>query len=153
MITRMNMLAGGSGRKLFAFVSLCSSLAFGGGCSSSPAASQPQFTAMPTLLGGWGGGHQNYVTILGPVTGTGSKSFTIPARTGLGAWVGCIGKGLVWLKGAISGGAACGDGSTWAGSLTQPTHLRIGQKVAVRIIAAPGVRWEFRIDGTPPQAS
>jgi len=99
------------------------------------------------------GGEANYVTILGPVTGTGSKTFTIAARIGIADWLGCIGKGLVWLRSpAGSFAAACGDGGTWAGGQTQPTHLRAGQKITVRVIAALTTRWELRIDGTP-QAS
>jgi hypothetical protein len=98
-------------------------------------------------------GEANYVTILGPVTGTGSETFTIVARAGIAAWLGCIRKGLTWLRSpAVTLAAACDDGGTWAGGQTQPTHLRAGQKIAVRVVAASTTRWEFRIDGTP-QAS
>ena len=80
--------------------------------------SQPQFTAMPLLSQA----EANYVTILGPITGTGSKTFTIVARAGIAAWLGCIGKGLAWFRGpALTFAAACGDGGTWAGSQTQST--------------------------------
>ena len=83
-----------------------------------------------------------YTTILGPVTGAGSRTFTV--------LVGCIGKGLVWLKSPVgSFAAACGDGSAFGGELTQPTHARPGQKVTVRIVAPATIRWELRIDGAP----
>jgi hypothetical protein len=147
----MNVLAGGSVAKLLSIFVLSSALAFSGSCSAPQAVSRPQFTAMPLL--GQGGEEANYVTILGPVTGTGSKTFTIMARTGISAWLGCIGKGLVWLRSpAGSFAAACDDGGVWGGGQTQPTHLRAGQKITVRVIAALTTRWELRIDGTP-QAS
>jgi hypothetical protein len=139
----MNVLAGGSVPKLLLIFMLSSALAFSSSCSAPQAVSRPQFEAMPPL------NHGN-VTIVGPVTGTGSKTFTIPARTGIAVWLGCIGKGLVRLTGpAVSFGAVCGDGGIWAGGQTQPTHLRAGQKVAVRVVAASTTRWELRIDGTP----
>ena len=147
----MNVLAGGSVPKLLLIFMLSSALDFSSSCSAPQAASRPQFTAMPPL--GQKGDEANYVTILGPVTGTGSKTFTIVARTGIAAWLGCIGKGLVWLRSpAGSFAAACNDGGVWAGGQTQPTHLRTGQKITVRVIAALTTRWELRIDGTP-QAS
>ena len=65
--------------------------------------------------------------------------------------LGCIGKGLVWVRSAAgSFAAACADdGGTFAGGLTRATHLSSGQKIAVRVVAAAGTRWELRIDGTP----
>jgi hypothetical protein len=145
----MKVLGAGRVPKLFFIFMLSSALAFSSSCSAPQPVSQPQFTAMPPL----GADEANYVTILGPVTGNGSRTFTIAARTGIGATLGCIGKGLVWLRSPVgSFAAACGDGGVWDGGGTQPTHLRAGQKVMVRVVAASTTRWELRIDGTP-QAS
>ena len=145
----MNLLVGGSMPKLLLIFMFSSALAFSSSCSAPQAVSQPQFTAMPLLSPE----EANYVTILGPITGTGSKTFTIVARTGIAAWLGCIGKGLAWLRSpADTFDVACDDGGTWAGGKPQPTHLRAGQTITVRIVAGSTTRWELRIDGTP-QAS
>jgi hypothetical protein len=144
----MDVLSGGSVPKLVLIFMLSSALAFSSSCSAPRAMSRPQFTAMPPV---WPGedAKANYVTILGPVTGTGAKTFTIPARTGIDITLGCIGKGLVWIRSPVASfAAACADGGVWAGGRTQPTHLRAGQKIAVRVVAARSTRWELRIDGT-----
>jgi hypothetical protein len=123
----MNVLAGGSVPKLLLIFMLSSALAFSSSCSAPHAVSRPQFTAMPLL--GQGGEEANYVTILGPVTGTGSKTFTIMARTGISAWLGCIGKGLVWLRSpAGSFAAACDDGGVWGGVKPSPRICGPGRK-------------------------
>jgi hypothetical protein len=142
----MPVLAAGRARKSL-LAGAVVALALASGCGAPATVSQPQFTAMP-LLDSWGA-HVNYVTILGPETGTGSKTFTITARAGVGAWISCIGKGVALLNGPVTVGAACGDGSTWAGGRTQPTHWRAGQRIAVHVVAPSTTRWEFRIDGTP----
>jgi hypothetical protein len=146
----MNALTGGTWRKCFLVIMLASALVFTSSCSApqSVPRPRPQFTAMPLLIQ-WG--KPNYVTIMGPVTRTGSKTFTISARTGIAAWLGCIGKGIVWLSGPLALTAVCGDGDggAWGGALTEPTHMRPGQKVTVRVVAPATATWELRIDGTP----
>jgi hypothetical protein len=53
-------------------------------------------------------------TILGPVTGVGSKAFTISSRPAVGIYLGCIGKGLMWVRSPVGTFAvACGDGVRW----------------------------------------
>jgi hypothetical protein len=118
-------------------------LAFIAGCA---APRPPQFSPMPPP------GQQEkpgYTTILGPVSGSGSKTYTVSARPGIAEWIGCIGKGMAWMTRPYSAGAICGSGNAFAGGLTQPTHFRRGQKLTVRITAPATVRWEFRIDGAP----
>jgi hypothetical protein len=131
---------------LFVFV-LASALAFTSSCSAPQAVPQPRFKPMPPpgQLDKPG-----YTTILGPVTGVGPRTFTIVARPGIAAWLGCIGKGLVWLRSPVGTfAAACANGGAFAGGLTHPTHVRPGQKVTVRVVAPATIRWELRIDGTP----
>jgi hypothetical protein len=147
----MNVPATGGLRKWLFVGMLSCALAFSSACSAPQAVSQPQFTAIPPP-GQDGTSGTNYVAILGPASGSGSETFTVAARTGMAAWLGCIGKGVAWIKGPITVAAACSDGGTWAGGVTQPTHLRAGQKVSMRVVAPATTRWEFRIDGTP-QAS
>lgn len=114
------------------------------GCAGPP---PPQFSPMPPL------GQQekpDYRSILGPVSGSGSKTFIVTARPGIAVWLGCIGKGTVWMKSPVAATAICGhSGNAFVGGLTQPTHYRRGQKLTVRVVGPATVRWEFRIDGAP----
>ncbi|HXB48449.1 MAG TPA: hypothetical protein VNW50_11865 [Streptosporangiaceae bacterium] len=116
-------------------------LALVAGCTGPP---PRQFSPMPPQ------GQQEkpgYTTILGPVSGRGSKTFTISARPGIAVWLGCIGQGTVWMTRPVAVGAICHSGNGFAGGLTQPTHYRHGQKLTVRIVGPATDRWEFRIDG------
>jgi hypothetical protein len=114
------------------------------GCAAPP---QLQFSPLPPP------GQQerpDYTTILGPVSGSGSKTFTISARPGIAIWLGCIGKGMVRMTLPKAVGAICGrSGNAFAGGLTQQTHYRRGQKLTVRIVGPATGSWEFRIDGRP----
>ena len=144
----MNVRAVASLSKWLLVFALASALAFTTSCSTPRAVSQPQFEAMPPPP--W----PNYTTILGPVTGTGSRTFTISARTGIAELFSCIGKGPVWARSPVMTiDAICGHGDTVAGEQTQPTHLRPGQKITVRVVAPATTRWELRIDGTPQAGS
>lgn len=114
------------------------------GCAAPP---QPQFSPMPTP------GQQekpDYTPILGPVSGSGSQTFTISARPGIAMWLGCIGQGMVWMTLPKAVGAICGrSGNAFVFGLTQPTHYRRWQKLTVRIVGPATDKWEFRIDGPP----
>jgi hypothetical protein len=119
-------------------------LTFIAGCAGPQT---PQFSQMPPP----GQSEEpDYTTILGPVSGSGSKTFTVAARPGIAEWIGCIGKGgEAWITRPFAAGVICDGGNAFAGGLTQPTHYRRGQILTVRITAPPTVRWEFRIDGAP----
>ncbi len=147
----MNAQDDGSLSKWLLVFVLASALAFTSSCSTPRAVPQPQFKPIPPpgQLDKPG-----YTTILGPVTGSGTRTFTISARPGIAAWLGCIGKGLAWLRSPVGTFAAgCSDGGVFAGGVTQPTSVRPGQKVTVRVVAPPTTRWQLRIDGTPQARS
>jgi hypothetical protein len=147
----MNLRVVGSAPRWLPIFMLASALALTSSCSTPQAVPQPQFSAMQPPAQWY---KPNYTTILGPVTGTGPRIFIIPARPGIAAWLGCIGKGLVWLRSPVmTFAAACSDGGVFAGGLNQPTHLRPGQKVIVRVVAPATTRWDLRIDGTPQTRS
>jgi hypothetical protein len=113
------------------------------GCSGPPT---PQFSPMPIP------GQQEspgYTTILGPVSGSGSKTLVVSARPGMAVWLGCIGKGAVRATTPIGVSAICGSGNSFVGGTTQPTHYRRGQKLIVRIVSPADATWEIRIDGAP----
>src|SRR5215472_16495971 len=88
-----------------------------------------------------------YAAILGPVSGRGSKTFTISAPPGIAVWIACIGEGRTWMGSPVEMAAVCGNGTAYASGLTQPTNFRRGQQLTVRITAPKTVRWRFRIDG------
>ena len=110
------------------------------GCTSPP-----KFSPMPPPS------QQNpaYTTILGPVSGSGSRIFTVSARPGIAVWLGCIGKGMVRMTRPMAVVAICHSGNAFVGGLTQPTHYRRNQTLTVRIVSPAATRWEFRIDGAP----
>jgi hypothetical protein len=81
----MNVRAVGSLPKWLLVFMLASALALTSGCSTPQAVSQPQFKAMQPPAQG---DEPNYTTILGPVSGVGSRIFTISARPGIAAWLG-----------------------------------------------------------------
>jgi hypothetical protein len=118
-------------------------LTFIAGCAGPRPA---QFSPMPPL---GQSERPGYLTILGPVSGSGSTTFAVSARPGMAVWLGCIGKGAVWMNSPLAAVAICGSGNAFVGGLTQPTHYRRGQKLAVRIVGPATVKWEFRIDGAP----
>lgn len=131
-----------------AVLALCSSC-------SAPGASSAHFMAMPPPSQG---SDANYATTLGPVTGTGPKTFIAAAGPDGASYLACLGKGrarlLISMDSGIGTGTLilafsvrCDDGGIWgSGSWTQDTHLRTGQKVTVRVSAAPTTKWKLRID-------
>jgi hypothetical protein len=117
------------------------------GACSTRSVPAPAFAAMPLPGSAYG---LNLTTILGPVTGTGSRSVTVGARRSVSVTLGCLGRGLVWVRSPVgSFAAACGNGGVFAGGLVQQTHMAAGQRVTMRIIAPAHVTWELRVDGTP----
>jgi hypothetical protein len=54
--------------------------------------------------------------IMGPVSGVGSKTFTISARPGMAAWLGCIGTDLVSIKSPLAFAVICGNGGGFMGA-------------------------------------
>lgn len=106
----------------------------------------PQFGPMPQI------GVQekgDYSTLLGPKLGRGSGKFSFDARASIAVWLGCIGKGTVWMTRPIAVGATCGSGNSFAGGTLRMAKYEVGHKVAVDIVGPASVRWEFRIDGSP----
>lgn len=146
----MKALAAGRAAKLLLVLTLSCALAVSNGCGAPHAVSDPKCTAKPPLSAD----DANNVTLLGPVDCAGSRTFTIELRTGvdpIGVWLSCLGTGSVRFSSPLTSFAqACGPG--YSGGQSLPVHLRAGQKVVARIVAAPATKWELWIEGTP-QAS
>lgn len=90
--------------------------------------------------------------VLGPVTGTGPRTFTITARHLLSYQVGCLGRRLVWLRTTptIMGFAVqCYDGGgVFAGESSTTPRDEEGARITVHVDAPPGTTWLLRVDGS-----
>lgn len=64
------------------------------------------------------------------------------------ASIDCLGTGLVRFSSPVGSFSVACRGVN-QGALSQPTHLRAGQKVVVRVVAASTTRWELWIVGMP----
>jgi hypothetical protein len=114
-----------------------------GGCSAPATTTAPALAAIAP-------NPQNLPAILGPVTGTGSRTFTISGRRSLSYDLSCAGAGLTWLRTLPDTGAFavnCGGGTFGGTYLAHAPHE--GQMITVRINAARGTRWALRVDGSP----
>jgi hypothetical protein len=121
----------------------CLSLATG--CSSTSASS-----AMPTEKHGM-------PTVLGPLTGSGSKAFTVTIRQGMAIELGCLGqsKGWAWARSPIAAFAIpCGNSGDvpYGSSYVAAKDLKLanfmpGKQVTVRVTAPAGDSWQLWITG------
>jgi hypothetical protein len=149
----MNRAPWGSRRRITGFTEACL-LTLAAGCTGSgaagpPAKPAPHFHPIPGAP--VFNGKTEYLTILGPVTGSGPATFTIPVRPAYMAWLGCIGTGgMVMLSSpVIDYGVPCGDSGSVAGWIVEPAPPARGPEVTIRITAPPHARWDLRIDGAP----
>jgi hypothetical protein len=119
------------------------------GCSATVSTPAP---AMPADA-------YNLPTVLGPVNGLGTKTFTVTVRPAMSIELGCLGgaKGLAWVRGPIGGFAVvCGTpgneafagGYDTAASLKQD-KVKPGQRVSVLVTAPANDMWQLRISGGP----
>jgi hypothetical protein len=114
------------------------------GCSSS----RPAFEAMPFDA-------NNLSAVLGPTTGTGSRTLTVTASHSMSITLGCIGKGMLTVVGPLSAGAVlCGDASSSEGSFAgyywSHVPVRPGERIRLRVVTDATTIWDIRVDGVPP---
>jgi hypothetical protein len=115
-------------------------------CSGSSPAPRPTFKPMPV--------DQNYLTVvLGPLTGTGSRTFTVRATRSMSLSMGCIGKGMLTVLGPLSGAMLCYRASLSAGAFGSYYwgHLRTrpGERFTLRVVAGAKTMWDIRVDALP----
>jgi hypothetical protein len=115
-------------------------------CACSSPARPPTFDAMLS-------DSNNLTAVLGPVTGTGSRMLTVPASRSMSLTVGCIGKGVVEVRGLLSGAELCKDASIGRGAFGgwYWAHLpvRPGEHIKLRVVADARTTWDIRVDGLP----
>lgn len=117
-------------------------------CGCASAARPPRFDAMqpdPYAL----------TTVVGPVTGTGSRTMTVKASYSMSLTVGCIGKGALTVTGLVSGTLLCSGASTGRGIFGSWywAHLpvRPGERIKLHVVADAKTMWDIRVDGLPRQ--
>jgi hypothetical protein len=149
----LNMLARGHGTKSLVCVG-AAILVLVGGCSAARSVPHPvshagHFGPFPTPP--ITDGSVKYMPLFGPDTGSGSKVFTIPARTRYIVWLACLGSGgSAEFKSAAPGpdpDVSCGSKGTVSGYDVDVTRALIGHETTMRIIAPRAAKWELRIDG------
>jgi hypothetical protein len=101
-------------------------------------------------------------TVLGPLQGSGNKTFTVVVRPTMSVELGCLGKAkdLAWVQSPIAYTAVpCGssDNQPFGGSYDSVQGLRrekvtVGQRVIVRVTAPAGDTWQLWITGGPPDS-
>jgi hypothetical protein len=95
----------------------------------------------------------NLTAVLGPVTGTGSRTMTVTASRSMSLTMGCIGTGLLMVTGLLSGAVLCSGASTGRGVFggTYWAHLpvRPGERIRLRLVAGAHSTWDVRVDGLP----
>ncbi|HTR94747.1 MAG TPA: hypothetical protein VMI73_23705 [Trebonia sp.] len=115
------------------------------GCSSTAGPS-----AMPTEK-------HRMPTVLGPVTGSGSKSFTMTIRPGMAIELGCLGnaKDWAWARSSIASfsipcGSAANEpfGDTYVAARDmQRGRFSPGERMTLRVSAPAGDTWQLWVTG------
>jgi len=117
-------------------------------CFGCTTASRPQtFGRMPP-------DSNELSTVLGPVTGVGSRSLTVAASRQMSITMACIGKGELIVAGLLSAGAVLCGSPNGAGSFagyywSDVSWVRPGEKIHLRIAADATTIWDIRVDGLP----
>ncbi|HUC25011.1 MAG TPA: hypothetical protein VMA73_20060 [Streptosporangiaceae bacterium] len=98
----------------------------------------------------------NLTTVLGPVTGTGSRTLTVTASGSMSVTIGCIGKGMLTVSGPLSAGAVlCSDtsssGGIFSGYYWAHVRARPGERIKLRVVADAKTIWDIRVGGLPRQ--
>jgi hypothetical protein len=95
---------------------------------------------------------QNYLTaVLGPVTGSGSRTLTVTASRSMSLTMGCIGKGMLTAYGLLSGAMDCPAGGPGAFGSYYFAHVQVrpGQRIKLHVVADEKTIWDIRVDGLP----
>jgi len=95
----------------------------------------------------------NLTTVLGPLTGTGSRMLTVPASRSMSLTVGCIGTGVVEVRGLLAGAELCKDASVgrgvFGGWYWAHLAVRPGEHIKLHVLADTKTIWDIRVDGLP----
>jgi hypothetical protein len=125
------------------------------GCTGSRSVSPPVSPAshFSALLPAYISGTTKYATILGPVTGNGSKTFTVPVRPSYILLLGCLGKGGFAVVTSpmldLDTEMPCGGNGRVSGWQFDVTNTSAVHEATVLVTASRTAKWEIRIDAAP----
>jgi hypothetical protein len=95
----------------------------------------------------------NLTTVLGPVSGMGSRTFTVTASRSMSLTMGCIGTGVLEVRGLLSGAELCKGASigrsVFGGGYWAHLRVRPGERIKLRVVADARQIWDIRVDGLP----
>jgi hypothetical protein len=98
-------------------------------------------------------GSVQYKTLLGPLTGTGTKVFPVPVRHTYMLWLGCRGTGgFAVVESSLLGlntKMPCEGNGRISGYQFSSPHTLSAKMAIFRAEGPKGARWEFRIDAEP----
>lgn len=92
-----------------------------------------------------------FAVLVGPVSGTGPRSFVIAAPKALSVTLTCAGHRIAWLRtvpDVVGMGVQCASGGATGSDWVNMPAKDVGRIVHVRITAAAGTRWLLRVDGS-----
>lgn len=98
-------------------------------------------------------GSVQYKTLLGPLTGTGTKVFPVPVRRTYMLWLGCRGTGgFAVVESSLLGlntKMPCEGNGRISGYHFSSPHTLSAKMAIFRAEGPRGARWEIRIDAEP----
>jgi hypothetical protein len=137
-----------------AFFAALTLFAGAAGCSTAAVT-----TAMPAVTWAMPPEPHGLPTVLGPLSGSGTKAFTVTVRKTMAIELSCLGKSndLVWIRSPIGGfavvcggpGNESGGGRYYSAQSLERDKLRHGQRVSVHVTAPAGDTWQVWIMGAP----
>jgi hypothetical protein len=99
----------------------------------------------------------NLTAVLGPVIGVGPRTLTVTMSRSMSLTMGCSGRGMLWVTGPLSAGAALCSGpdsrGVFGGYYWAHVRARAGERVKLRIHADAKTIWDIRVDGLPRRRS
>lgn len=98
-------------------------------------------------------GSTPYATVVGPVTGSGAKAFSVPVRHGYALFFACLGTGgSVTVKSPaldLDARLPCGRNGQTSGWEWDLPHATDGKTAVLRADAPAHARWELRLYAAP----
>lgn len=87
--------------------------------------------------------------ILGPISGTGTRTFTTTGHHLMSYQIGCLGHHVIRLRAPYVGIAVqCANGEGYVRDSVATPRREIGARISIRVVAPSGTAWRLRVDGS-----